>query len=127
MVGVDRITRITLMNGVYDSELDSIDIAIFGSEFAAAELFGLTSFCLGFAYLKWVGNLGIDVLTLAALRSFVAAFYWTRPDHGWIVAAPVLAFLMCGYWLPCSGVAHSIIRFEYSENQSKFSNESCAN
>jgi hypothetical protein len=98
MEAVDRITRINLMSGVYDSESDSIDIAIFGAEFAAVELFVLTSLGLGLAHLKWVRYLGIGVLALAALRSFGAACYWTRPDHWWIVAAHVPEFLMCSYF-----------------------------
>ena len=99
MVAVDRITRINLMSGVYDSESDSIDIAIFDAEFAAAELFVLTSLGLGLTHLKWVRYLGIGVLALAALESFVAACYWTIPNHWWIVAAHVPEFLMCSYFL----------------------------
>jgi len=98
MDAVDRITRINLMSGVYDSESDSIDIAIFGAEFAAVELFVLTSLGLGLAHLKWVRYLGIGVLALAALRSFGAACYWTIPNHWWIVAAHVPEFLMCSYF-----------------------------
>ena len=98
MEAVDRITRINLMSGVYDSESDSIDIAIFGAEFAAVELFILTSLGLGLAHLKWVRYLGTGVLALAALRSFGAACYWTRPDHWWIVAARIPEFLMCSYF-----------------------------
>jgi len=98
MEAVDRITRINLMSGVYDSESDSIDIAIFGAEFAAVELFVLTSLGLGLAHLKWVRYLGIGVLALAALRSFGAACYWTTPNHWWIVAAHVPEFLMCSYF-----------------------------
>ena len=99
MEAVDRITRINLMSGVYDSESDSIDIAIFGAEFAAVELFVLTSLGLGLVHLKWVRYLGIGVLALAALRSFVTACYWTTPNHWWIVAAHVPEFLMCSYFL----------------------------
>ena len=98
MEAVDRITRINLMSGLYNSESDSIDIAIFGAEFAAVELFVLTFLGLGLAHLKWVRYLGKGVLALAALRSFGAACYWTRPDHWWIVAAHVPEFLMCSYF-----------------------------
>jgi len=98
MDAVDRITRINLMSGVYDSESDSIDIAIFGAEFAAVELFVLTSLGLGLAHLKWVRYLGIGVLALAALQSFVVACRWTLPNHWWIVAAHVPEFLMCSYF-----------------------------
>ena len=99
MDAVDRITRINLMSGVYPSDADSIDIAIFGAEFAAVELFVLTSLGLGLVHLKWVRYLGIGVLALAALRSFVTACYWTTPNHWWIVAAHVPEFLMCSYFL----------------------------
>jgi len=99
MDAVDWITRIKLMSGVYPSDADSIDIAIFGAEFAAVELFILTSLGLGLAHLKWVRYIGIGVLALAALRSFVAACRWTLPNHWWIVAAHVPEFLMCSYFL----------------------------
>ena len=98
MVAVERIIRINLMSGVYNSEADSIYIPIFGSEVMVAQLFVLTLIGLGLAHLKWVRYLGIGLLFLPAMWSFDAACYWTGPDHRWILAAHVPAFFMWSYF-----------------------------